>query len=88
MGHLIDDVQLLDGQLVDLVQNIDARYVSPVAFDDVDELVDGGITSAENIAAHYFIFPANRVDDLVGQDRLLHHRLKVYGTFVFAPEIG
>jgi hypothetical protein len=22
----------------------------------------------------------------VGQDGLLHHRLKVYGTFVFTPE--
>lgn len=85
MGQLIDDVQLLDGQLVDLVQNIDAGYVSPIALDDVDELVDGGIASAENITAHYFVLPANGVDDLVGQDGLLHHRLKVNGTFVFTP---
>ena len=86
MGHLIDDVQLLDGQLVDLVQNIDAGYVPPIALDDVDELVDGGIASAEYITAHYLVLPANGVDDLVGQDGLLHHRLKVYGTFVFTPE--
>jgi hypothetical protein len=31
VGHLVDDVQFLDCQLVDLVQNIDGGNVSPIA---------------------------------------------------------
>ena len=29
MGHLVDDVQLLDGDLVDLVEHIDAWEIDP-----------------------------------------------------------
>ena len=87
MRHLVDDVQLFDGQLVDLVQDVDAWNVPPVALDNVDELVDGGVAPAEYVAAHYLVLSADGVHDFVGQDRLLHHRLKVDGTFVFAPEI-
>mmetsp|Transcript_12242 Transcript_12242/g.28726 ORF Transcript_12242/g.28726 Transcript_12242/m.28726 type:complete len:246 (-) Transcript_12242:285-1022(-) len=37
--HLVDDVQLLDGQLVDLVHHVQRRHVLAVVVDHVDELV-------------------------------------------------
>jgi len=37
--QLIEDIQLLDGDRVDLVEHIQRRNVRPVALDDVYELV-------------------------------------------------
>ena len=50
----------LEGDLIDLVQQVDAWDVSPVAFDDVDKVVGCGVVPQSDV----------RVVDLVlGQDR-------------------
>ena len=59
--HLIDDVQFLDGELVDLVQHIYTRDVSAVAFDHIDQLVDRGIAAAEDIRRHDLVFSYSRI---------------------------
>lgn len=84
MWHLIDDVQLLDRQLVDLIQHIDTRDVSTVSFNHIDELIDGRVTAAEDVSAHDAVFLADRVHDLLCQDRLRDHRLEVNRTLLLA----
>ena len=44
--NLADDVELLNADLVDLVEDVDAGDVGPVPFNHVDQLVRGGVTSA------------------------------------------
>ena len=44
-GNLTDDVELLNADLVDLVQDVDAGDVGPVSFNHVDQLVRGGVAS-------------------------------------------
>lgn len=44
VGDLRDQVQLLDRDLVNLVQNIQAGHVHTVALDHIDQLVDSGVT--------------------------------------------
>ena len=39
VGDLADDVELLDGDLVDLVEEVDAGHVAPVALHHVDQVV-------------------------------------------------
>lgn len=84
MRHLVNDVELLNGQLVDLVEHVYARHVAAVALNHVDQLVDGRIAAAKHIRGVDFVFAANGVHDLVGQHGLRHHRLEVDGTFVLA----
>lgn len=86
MGHLVDDIELLDGQLVYLVQHVNAWNVASIAFNHVNELVDRRIAATEYVAAHYLVLAANRVHDLVCEHRLAHHRLEVDGALIFAPE--
>lgn len=43
VGHLRDDVEFFDGDLIDLVHGLDAGSVDSVAFDNVDELVDSAV---------------------------------------------
>lgn len=53
--HLIDNIKLLDRQLIDLIEHIDARDVLAVAFNDIDQLIDCGITPTENIYQKIYI---------------------------------
>ena len=45
VGDLADDVELLNADLVDLVQDVDAGDVGPVSFNHIDQLVRGGVAS-------------------------------------------
>lgn len=47
VGDLADDVELLDRDLVDLVEEVDAGHVAAVALDDVDEVVRGRVVPGE-----------------------------------------
>ena len=48
MGDLADDVELLNADLVDLVEDVDAGDVGPVPFNNVDKFISSGVTS-ENV---------------------------------------
>ena len=85
MRHLVDDVELLDGQLVDLVQHVDAGDVPAIALDHVDELVDRGVASAEDVAAHDLVLPANGVYYLMSQHGLRDHGLEINRALVLPP---
>ena len=45
MRNLADDVELLNADLINLVEDVDAGDVGPVAFNHVDQLVGGGVAS-------------------------------------------
>ena len=49
MRNLVDDVQFFDGDLIDFIQHVDGRYVDPVAFDQIDDVVLRGVTSNDEI---------------------------------------
>ena len=63
MRKLVNDIELLNGELVDLVQDIDAGNIFPVALNNVDELVDRCVNAAENIGRHDAILFADRDDE-------------------------
>jgi len=54
--RLVDDVEFLNGDLIDLVKHVDARDVDAVAFDDIDKLVYGSVFSEGNVAIGKLIF--------------------------------
>jgi len=49
MRALINDIKLLNRDLIDLVKNIDARYVDSVAFNDIDQLVSSRVASKSKV---------------------------------------
>lgn len=56
MRNLVNDVQLLDRNLIDLVETVDARNVDSIAFDDVYQVVDGGVASHYDIGVVDSVF--------------------------------
>jgi len=59
------DVQFLDGNLVDLVQNINAGHVNSVSFDNVDELVNCRVASDVHVGIRKSVFMANCFDCVI-----------------------
>ena len=49
VGDLADDVELLNADLINLVEDVDAGDVGPVPFNHVDQLVRGGVASWNKI---------------------------------------
>ena len=45
VGNLADDVELLNADLVNLVEDVDAGDVGPVPLNHVDQLVRSGVAS-------------------------------------------
>ena len=45
VGNLADDVELLNADLVDLVEDVDAGDVGPVPLNHIDQLVRSGVAS-------------------------------------------
>lgn len=75
-------------ELIDFIEHIDAGNVAPVAFDDVDELVDGGVAAHEDVCRGDAVFAADAVGDFRCEDRLRAHCLEVDGTALFASVGG
>lgn len=75
-------------ELIDFIEHIDAGNVAPVAFDDVDELVDGGVAAHEDVCRGDAVFAADAVGDFRCEDRLRAHCLEVDGTAFFASVVG
>jgi hypothetical protein len=46
---LCEPVDLLERDLVDLVVDVEALHVHPVAEDDVDKLLGGGVLAKKNL---------------------------------------
>ena len=65
MRVLIDDIQLFNRDFVDHVEHIDARNVNSVAFNHIDQLVNGSILSEGDIGVGELVFFANRHDGLI-----------------------
>jgi len=49
MRALINDIKLLNRDLIDLVKNIDARYVDSVTFNHIDQLVSSRVASKSKV---------------------------------------
>ena len=45
VGNLADDVELLNADLINLVEDVDAGDVGPVPLNHVDQLVRSGVAS-------------------------------------------
>lgn len=54
MRALVNDVELFDANLVDLVENVDARHINAVAFDDVNQLVNSRVLSEVEVSVRNF----------------------------------
>ena len=51
VGHLIDDVKLLDRELVDLVHNVEAWHILAIVVHHVNELIDVIISPQHDVSA-------------------------------------
>mmetsp|Transcript_43004 Transcript_43004/g.91446 ORF Transcript_43004/g.91446 Transcript_43004/m.91446 type:complete len:363 (+) Transcript_43004:336-1424(+) len=79
VGHLIQDVQFLDGERVDFVENVQHRDVRPVALDDVDELIDRDVLPQYDLgAADFELLQHHAAHVGVHPLGLGHHLLVVY----------
>ena len=54
----------LNGDLVDLVENVDARHKHTIALNDVNQIVDGCVKSHSHIRIVDFVFAQNRLDQI------------------------
>lgn len=59
MRHLIQQLQLLYTDLVNLVDHIDAWHVHSVAFNHIDQVIDGGVASEMQVSIRDLIFMAD-----------------------------
>ena len=57
--HLIENVELCNGQGVNFVEHIQHGDVSSVSFNDIDELVDRNVLANNNRGARYLAFLQN-----------------------------
>ena len=46
--NLTYDIELLNADLVNLVENVDARDVSSIPLNNIDKFISGGVTSSRN----------------------------------------
>ena len=46
--NLTYDIELLNADLVNLVENVDARDVSSIPLNNIDKFISGGVTSLRN----------------------------------------
>ena len=76
MRNLVDDVELLYRDLIDLVQDVDARYIDSVAFNDVDQIIHAGVASYDYVSIVDAILAENRFHSLQVQ-------IAVHGTLMF-----
>jgi hypothetical protein len=75
---------LFDGELIDLVQHIDTRNIFTISFNDIDQLINRGITTTNDIRGHNSIFATNRKNDLLRENTLRNHCLEINRT-LFPP---
>jgi hypothetical protein len=69
----------LDGDLVDLVEQVDARDVGPVALDDVDQVVGRGVVSQRDVGVVNLILGQNRLDlKKIGRFRVTSEQIFPY----------
>lgn len=65
MRTLVDDIELLNGNLIDLVKDIDAWDIDPVSLDNIDELIGRRVASKCNISVRDLILGSDRFDCLI-----------------------
>ena len=65
MREFVKQIELFDGDGVNLVENIDARDIDAVAFDDVDEVIHGVVLLKVDVAVGDFVLVQNRSDRVV-----------------------
>ena len=65
MRAFVYDVQLLDGNLINLVQHIDARNVDSVALNHVNQLINCRVASDVNVGIGESVLFANSYDCLI-----------------------
>ena len=52
----------LNGDLVNLVEEVDGRYENPVALDDVDDIIGSGVTAEGDVGIVDAILGQNAAD--------------------------
>lgn len=65
VGDPVEDVKLLDCDLVDLVEDINAGDIESVSFDDIDELIDSGVASEADISVRDLVLTEHSLDGIL-----------------------
>ncbi|KAJ8530370.1 hypothetical protein ON010_g14542 [Phytophthora cinnamomi] len=86
MRDLVDDGQLLDRELVDLVEHVEARDVDAVALDLVDELVHGHVGAQRHVGVVDLVLVQDLVDRVGVQLALRDRGLEVDAAALLAAE--
>lgn len=72
----------LDGDLVDLVEQVYGRYVDAVALDYVNEVIGGGITAQGDVCIVDTVFCKNAAHLLKVKTRLCYLYTQLQHTFL------
>lgn len=73
MLDLIENVKLVKGNSIDLVESIEARDVLAVSFDNVDNIVFCGITLDKDVSIVNTVLLQDCLDGLVTHTVSIHH---------------
>lgn len=73
MVDLIEDVQLIEGDRVDLVERIQAGNVLSVALDNIDDIVFSCVALDEDISVVDFVLFQDGLDGLIVHSAGFHH---------------
>jgi len=68
----VKDIKLRDGDLIDLVEHINARDIEAVAFNDIDEIISGGIATKGDICVGDLVLVADGLDGVLVHVGLWH----------------
>lgn len=87
MRNLVDHVQLLDTDLINLVQQIDARDVNAIALDHIDQIVRGGVEAQRDVRIVNLVLGQNGLDRVQIQFGLGNGCGQIDAALVLAPVI-
>ena len=86
MRKSVHNVELFYSDLVDLVQNVKARYVCPVALHGVNELVHCARLLDYNVCASHSVFHTDLADGFVVEVGARFQLLNIEPAFVFLSD--
>jgi len=88
--HLVQEVELLNGDGVDLVEDVEAGDVHSVLFNDINQLVHGGVLTEVDVAVGHLVLVEDAPDGVISHfGHVQAHLLSdVNATFILLLQLN
>lgn len=83
----VDDVQLLDADLIDFVEQVDARDIDAVPLDDVDQVVGRRVVPQRDVGVVHLVLGQNGLHGVQVELGLGDGGVEVDASLVLPPEV-